>query len=139
MNHRLLLCGAFLGLALLAGCVDPSVIQERAEKARVSEEGLRASVQDGQTTRQEVLLRFGTPTATFEGGRILTFDLVLDPSGEWQRMALGNTSQWLYLHGRAISLVLVFGPEDRLVRHSLVGGLSRPVPPVQDAAPRPQS
>jgi outer membrane protein assembly factor BamE (lipoprotein component of BamABCDE complex) len=61
----MLLCGALLGLALLAGCVDPSVIQE---KTRVFETRLLEGIQDGHTTRQEVLLRLGVPTATFEGG-----------------------------------------------------------------------
>ncbi len=113
----LILC---LPLAFGSGCADPAVMQE---KTRAFESGLLSSIQDGQTTRQEVLLRYGTPSASFEGGRILTFDfLVDDPSGEWRRVESSPLSGWQYIRGRTSSLVLVFGPDDRLVRHSLVTG-----------------
>ena len=107
----------FLGLVLGIGCADPAVVQERT---RVFEAGLLSSIQDGRTTRQEALLQLGTPAASFEGGRILTFDFILDASGEWRRMGSGPQAELQYGRGRASSLVLVFGPDDRLVRHSLV-------------------
>ena len=123
----------FLGLALGLACVSPAAMQE---KARTFEAGLLGPLQDGQTTRQELLLRLGTPSSAFEGGRILTYDFVTDPNGEWRRAGSGHASDWLHPHPRSLSLVLVFGADDRLVRHSLVKGLS-PDPPLQGAAAPP--
>jgi len=122
------------GLALAVGCVDPSV---RQEKARAFEAQLLEPTQDGRTTRQEVLLRLGAPSSAFEGGRILTYDFVVNPDGEWQRVGNSRMSEWAYSHPHTSSLVLVFGPDDRLVRHSLVKDLRHPDPPVQDAASSP--
>lgn len=127
----LILC---LPLAFGIGCADPAVMQE---KTRAFESGLLSSIQDGQTTRQEVLLRLGTPSASFEGGRILTYDFVVDMAGQWQRVGTSVVSDWLYPLPRASSLVLVFGPEDRLVRHSLVTGPRNAAPPVTAHAPVP--
>lgn len=123
-----------LGLVLGIGCADPAVVQE---KTRVFEAGLLSSIQDGRTTRQEVLLQFGTPAASFEGGRILTFDFTLDTTGEWRRMGSSPLAEWQYGRGRASSLVLVFGPDDRLVRHSLVKDQSLVEPAPRDAASSP--
>ncbi len=120
MRTRALPLLFFLGLAFGSGCADPAVMQE---KTRAFESGLLSSIQDGQTTRQEVLLRYGTPSASFEGGRIFTFDFLVDyPSGEWRRVESSLLSGWQYIRGSSSSLVLVFGPDDRLVRHSLVTG-----------------
>lgn len=120
MRTRALLLACLISLALGFGCVDPAVMQE---KTRVFQAGLLASLQDGQTTRQEILLRYGTPSASFEGGRILTFDFLVDyPSGEWRRVESSPLGGWQYIRERTSSLVLVFGPDDRLVRHSLVTG-----------------
>jgi hypothetical protein len=124
----------FLGLALGVACVSPGV---RQEKARTFEVGLLGPLQDGRTTRQEVLLRLATPSSTFEEGRILIYDYVLDPDGEWRRTGVGRTSDWSYPHPRTSSLVLVFGPDDRLVRHSLVRDPRQPDPAAQDAAAAP--
>ena len=123
------------GLALGISCLDPAVIQE---KERVFEAGVLEGIQDGRTTRQEVLLRLGSPTAVFEGGRILTYDFAMEPTGEWRRVGLGTLSGWSYAHPRTASLVLVFGPEDRLVRHGLVKNLRTPEPPPQETAAPPQ-
>ena len=136
MHPRALLPMLSLGLALGVACVSPSA---RQEKARAFEAGLLGSIQDGQTTRQEVLLRLGTPSSAFEGGRILTYDFVMNLDGEWQRAGSGQVSDWAYPHPRLASLVLVFGPDDRLVRHSLVKGPRQPEPPVQEVAPPPPS
>lgn len=122
-----------LGLTLGLACVSPAAMQE---KARTFEAGLLGPLRDGQTTRQELLLRLGTPSSAFEGGRILTYDFVVDPAGEWHRAGADATSEWAFSHPRTASLVLVFAPDDRLLRHSLVKDL-RPDPPVQDAAAPP--
>lgn len=123
----------FLALVLGLACVSPAAMQE---KARTFEAGLLGPLRDGQTTRQDLLLRLGTPSSAFEGGRILTYDFVVDPAGEWHWAGAGATSEWAYSHPRTVSLVLVFAPDDRLLRHSLVKDL-RPDPPIQDTAPLP--
>ena len=123
-----------LALALGLACVDPSA---SLEKARTFEARLLEPVQDGRTTRQEVLLRLGTPSSTFEGGRILTYDFLADPDGEWRRVGSSGANDWAYPHPRTASLVLVFGPDDRLVRHSLVKDPCQAEPPVQGAAGSP--
>ncbi len=120
-----------MALALGVACVSPSA---RQEKARTFEAGLLGPIQDGRTTRQEVLLRLGTPTSAFEGGRILTYDFVVDLNGEWRRAGGGGASDWTYPHPRTSSLVLVFGPDDRLVRHSLVKDPRQSDPSPQDVA-----
>lgn len=106
-----------LGLAVGLGCLDPAVIQERQ---RAFEAGVLEGIQDGRTTRQEVLLRLGGPSAAFEEGRILTYDFVMEASGEWRRVGAIATNDWSFAWPRTASLVLVFSPEDRLVRHNLV-------------------
>ena len=68
---------------------------------------------------------------------ILTYDFVVDMAGHWQRVGTSVVSDWLYPLPRASSLVLVFGPEDRLVRHSLVTGPRNAAPPVTPPAPVP--
>lgn len=123
-----------LALALGLACVGPSA---RLEKARTFEAGLLEPVQDGQTTRQEVLLRLGTPSASFEGGRILTYDFQVGLDGEWRRAGVGQASDWANPYPRASSLVLVFGPDDRLIRHSLVKDPCQPEPPASPAAGSP--
>ncbi|NWJ40933.1 MAG: hypothetical protein HXX12_08170 [Geothrix sp.] len=135
MRSRALLLALPIGLALGVGCVDPGVVQE---KARAFEAGLLEPIQDGRTTRQEVLLRLGTPSAAFEGGRILTYDFVVDLSGEWRRVGTSVLSDWSYALPRTTTLVLVFGPEDRLVRHSLVKDLRKVEQPPREAASTPQ-
>lgn len=109
-----------MGLALGHGCLDPAVIQE---KTRLFEAGLLEAVRDGQTTRQEVLLQLGAPSAAFEEGRILTYDFVMEAAGEWRRVGSASVSSWSYAWPRISSLVLVFGPDGRVIRHSLVKDL----------------
>ncbi|MFN7958979.1 MAG: hypothetical protein U0P46_11755 [Holophagaceae bacterium] len=124
-----------LGLALGPGCIDPALVQE---KTRAFEAGLLEFIQEGRTTRQEILLRLGAPSAAFEGGRILTYDFVMEPSGEWRRVGATGVSGWSTAWPRTASLVLVFGPEDRLVRQNLVKDPRSSERPPQEAAASPQ-
>ena len=124
-----------LALAMGLGCLDPAVVQERL---RTFEAGVLEGIQDGRTTRQEVLLRLGGPSAVFEEGRILTYDFVMEPSGEWQRVGTIAAGGWSYDWPRTASLVLVFGPEDRLVRHNLVRDRRTVDPLPRESAAPPQ-
>jgi len=85
-------------------------------------QGLLAFLADGKTTRQEVLLQLGAPTAQFEGERILSYAFHVDNKGEWRRVERRSNSDGRanFLPGTS-SLVLVFGPDGVLLQHSLVG------------------
>ena len=86
--------------------------------------GPLAFLQDGRTTREEVLLSLGTPSAHFEGDRVLTYAL-WNTSGEtWVRRgrSLGTNpagSPPAYTQPTD-NLVLVFDASGVLTRHSLV-------------------
>lgn len=118
MPRRMFLKGLAATFSALLACSDPSIA---IEKFRAFETGTLGALQDGRTTRQEILLKFGTPSATFEGERILTYDFVRDPQGEWRRVGTVLISDWRFnfIPG-SCSLVLVFGPDGLLVRHGLV-------------------
>ena len=75
---------------------------------------LLSFIRDGATTREEVLLKLGTPSAEFEGQRILTYEIRIDKKGEAH---LIPPLRYRLYH----NLVLVFGPDAVLEKHSLVG------------------
>jgi outer membrane protein assembly factor BamE (lipoprotein component of BamABCDE complex) len=61
----------FLVILLLSGCaetrlqtVDDSIVQQQL-----------ALLEDGKTTKQDILLKFGIPSAQFEGEKIFTYRL----------------------------------------------------------------
>lgn len=110
-----------LVLPIWGGCTTPTV--KRLPEQR-SASGLLASIQDGVTTRQELILRLGTPSTQFEGQRILTYQVRMDKGGEWQIFWPRRLSQhsWLgHWESGVYSLVLVFNSDGILVKHSLVG------------------
>lgn len=111
---------AVLGLAAV-GCED--VAKPDATQARVEE--FFAFVQDGRTTREEALLKFGVPARQFEGGRILTWRLRVDPPGTVGPLGSSAAATdpryatWPPgTHG--YDLVLVFDAQGRVERHSKV-------------------
>jgi hypothetical protein len=126
MTHRLAIPGCALSLALFSACLNPTVAQEKYHTFQASTLGF---IQDGKTTRQEILLRLGTPVGQFEGDRILTYDFVRDQAGEWRRVGTTSLSDWRfnYIPGSS-SLVLVFRPDGVLERHALVPDREWPPP-----------
>jgi hypothetical protein len=113
-------CGLFLGLALLSGCTPPLLRQVLPAELQG---GPFAFLADGRTTREEVLLRLGTPSARFEGERILTYAISRRASGGWVwpgRSLEGGRKAPLFQARGMENLVLVFGSDGSLVRHSLV-------------------
>lgn len=85
---------------------------------------LSEQIIDGTTTREQVLLRFGDPSAQFEGGRILTYRINISPEGQPQVVARtlieGANDRLVSSWERPLfSLVLVF-EGNRVVRHSVV-------------------
>ena len=102
-------------LGYAAGC------ESQPPTAAQLEQGPLAFLHDGQTTKEDVLLKLGVPTAQFEGERILTYRLVADAQGmhvvgrEHVKAGQDSSSHEIAEY----SLVLVF-EGNALGRHSLV-------------------
>lgn len=71
-------------------------------------------LQDGQTTREEIVLRLGPPSQTMEKESILFYRLGEEKSGHFIREP---HDQW---YGVRSSLVLVLDEKGVLQKHSLV-------------------
>jgi hypothetical protein len=74
-------------------------------------------LQIGQTTRQQVLLKLGQPSASFEQEKILTYRLGEDPKQGYYLISPKAALPWQAVH---YSLVLVFDANGLLERQSLV-------------------
>lgn len=135
MPHWLFHLGGAIGVVLCLSCTNPSVA---LEKFRTLETGTLGFLRDGQTTRQEILTHLGTPSARFEGDRILTYDFVRNTLGDWRRVGTTVVSDWRFTYGPgSCSLVLVFQADGTLARHTLVKDQEWPVtsPPQETGNP----
>ncbi|HSH15160.1 MAG TPA: hypothetical protein VLD18_03940 [Verrucomicrobiae bacterium] len=79
--------------------------------------GLLAFLQPGSTTRQEVVLALGQPSATLEQERILTYRIGEDPRQGYYVITAKALMPWEAVRH---SLVLVFDVEGVLQQHRLV-------------------
>lgn len=101
-----------------AGCAaEPIKPVELREKVEVE-------LVDGRTTREQVLLKFGEPSAQFEGGRIFTYRVDVHDDGTWhvvgRRLVAPKAQHWDSTWEQTrFSVVLVF-EGSVLRRHSLV-------------------
>jgi hypothetical protein len=115
------LLGLCCALTLLFGCRPPTLQQGESSFLHT---GSLAFLEDGKTTREAVLWRLGTPSAHFEGDRILTYGVWKSSAGDWIRRGRSQASSRKGLHlgfqQPTDDLVLVFDPTGVLVRHSLV-------------------
>jgi hypothetical protein len=110
-----------LGILVLAeGCESTPQIQMADPKVLLKWE--RTFIQDGVTTREQVVLKLGVPSAQFEGDRIMIYQLLVDNDGKWHLAApMINQSNGLRMWAEGTySLVLVFGTDGVLLKHSLV-------------------
>lgn len=103
---------AFLFFALLAGCVTPP----NARK------DLLAFLEPGRTTREEVLLKLGQPSGSFEQEKILTYRL-----GQYGEEGYFIIAPKVFIPAQGaswqnvnFSLVIVFDEQGRLRKHELV-------------------
>lgn len=115
-----LLLSPLLGLTLLVGCTPP--VLRQAGPAELQAEWL-AFLVDGKTSREDVLLRLGTPSAHLEGDRLLTYAFSPNRAGAWSPATRRwDPTQKIYVYSgyRIGSLVLVFAGDGRLLRHGLV-------------------
>jgi len=129
VNTGFVLACTFLptGCATAVAQLEPQLVNERLP-----------FVQDGKTSKEEVLRSLGEPDYRFEGGRILTYKMchMLGPEWfHWGNFPLSPpTSEPLLTHEKAKALlgavrcspertntlILVFGPNDLVERHSVV-------------------
>jgi hypothetical protein len=118
MTSRLI-CLAVIA-SLLAACATETV--KSVAPASLPEIRVLAFLRDDETTREDVLLRLGVPTAQLEGDRILMYQLNTDAKGRWYLSAPewnSATGMRTWRTGTS-SLVLVFDEAGVLRRHSLV-------------------
>jgi len=123
VNIGLVLACTFLltGCATVVAQLEPQLVSERFP-----------FVQDGKTSKEEVLHSLGEPDYPYEGGRILAYKMCYVPEPKWfpwgnyplsspiseplrPSRALGGCSP-----ERTNTLILVFGPDDLVERHSVV-------------------
>ena len=81
---------------------------------------------DQKTEREEIIMRLGEPSWSFENGRILTYRISLDKKGNVNPVRLtNNKNDSTFSHMAPISikfysLVLIFSARNILEKHSLL-------------------
>ena len=115
-----LIVSAIAIIVLATGCATTQV--QSADPQLLFESELLAFIRDGVTTREEVALKLGIPSAQFEGEKILMYQLRADKAGKWQLTApqISATTGFREWEQGTCSLVLVFGSDGVLRKHSLV-------------------
>lgn len=107
---RLRLVAIVLGAMCLAGCATPPI--------QGADPHLLEFLRDGASTRDEVMLALGQPSATFQQERVLTYRLGEDAKqGYFVEQPHATNLPWV---GVRYSLVLVFDAGGTLQKHSLV-------------------
>ena len=114
--------GLFLVSALLlVGCatvvvpLEPQLVSERL-----------SFIRDGKTSKEEVLSRLGEPDSRYQGEQILTYVMCEDISlGGRVRLSHTRTTDkkseaFPCSPAHTNNLILVFGPDDLVARHSVV-------------------
>lgn len=107
-------------IVILTGCATPRV--QTADTKLLFSSELLGFIRDGITTREEVVLKLGIPSAQFEGEKILTYQLRADQAGKWHLVApqINRITGFREWREETCSLVLVFGEDGVLRKHSLV-------------------
>ena len=110
----------FLIILLLSGCaetrlqtVDDSILAQQL-----------SLLEDGKTTKEDILLKFGIPSALFEGERILTYRLRFNQKENRFEVVSREVdrrdprfAEWLQTE---YNLVLVFDEKHILQKHSML-------------------
>ena len=120
IGRSLLIVSAIALIILATGCATPKI--QPADPQLLFKSDLLSFIQDGVTTREEVILKLGIPSAQIEGEKILMYQLRADQDGKWHLVApLWNVSTGVraWREGTC-SLALVFGGNGILQKHSLV-------------------
>ena len=110
----------FLILLLLSGCAETKLqtLDDLALQQQL------ALLEDGKTTKQDILLRFGIPSAQFEGERIFTYRLrYYQDKNRFEVIAREvdrkdpRFAEWMQTE---YNLVLVFDDKHILQKHSML-------------------
>ena len=110
----------FLVLLLASGCaetslqtVDDSILQQQL-----------ALLEDGKTTKQDILLKFGIPSSQFEGERIFTYRLRFNQNENRFEVISREVdrrdprfAEWMQTE---YNLVLIFDEKHVLQKHSML-------------------
>ena len=110
----------FLIILLLSGCAETRL--QTVDDATVQQQ--LALLEDGRTTKEDILLKFGIPSSQFEGEKILTYRLRFNQkenrfevvSREVDRRDPRFT-EWIQTE---YNLVLVFDEKHILQKHSML-------------------
>jgi hypothetical protein len=123
MKRALLLLLPSLGL-IAAACSTPSGEKLVSDPALFEKSEL-SFIRAGATSRDEIIFRLGSPSSTFESDRILIYQVGFESSGKAHLYAprILRAEQKYSIRDwerGTFSLVLVFGPDGLLSKHSLV-------------------
>jgi len=112
MNLKFL--AALVLLSLLVGCSTTTPLRGRAD--------LLDFLLDNQTTKEEVLLKLGQPSAQFQTEKVLTYRLGKEEQNRGYYVVTRevNPRGWPTWTNAKFSLVLVFDAQGLLRKHSLV-------------------
>ena len=113
-----------MAIVLLAtGCATPHV--QSADPQLLFKSELLGFIQDGVTTREELVVKLGIPSAQFEGEKILIYQLWADQAGKWHLVSSQISSNYGSMVSQTgmSSLVLVFGDDGVLRKHNMVTAL----------------
>ena len=105
---------------ILSGCETPPPPETMPPDQFLQQE--LGFIKDGAITREEVIMRLGMPSATFEEDGILLYPFVPDGSGGWSigGARFMSTSPLRAWEPHTCNLVLVFDEDGVLERHKLV-------------------
>ena len=108
-------CSLFTFMALIASCnsCNPDIRPLTVDLLVESE--LLSFIQDGEATRGEILQKLGPPHQEAKKQGIIFYRIYIDDEGT------ANLRPCAILFASCHSLVLVFGDDGILERHSLVG------------------
>jgi hypothetical protein len=100
---------------VLSGCLFLFVLAGCATTNHVYNKDLLSFLEDGKTSRDEVLLKLGNPSSKFEGERIFTYKIGGDKEKGYR--VLYPCPRW---EGVGYSMILVFDENSILSKHSLI-------------------
>jgi len=110
----------FLIILLLSGCAETRL--QTVDDATLQQQ--LALLEDGKTTKEDILLKFGIPSALFEGERILTYRLRFNQKENRFEVISVEVDrrdprfrEWLQTE---YNLVLVFDEKHILQKHSML-------------------
>ena len=109
-----------LTILLLSGCAETRL--QTVDNATVHQQ--LALLEDGKTTKEDMLLKFGIPSAQFEGEKILTYRLLYNrKENRFEVVSLEvdrrdpRFREWVQTE---YNLVLVFDEKHILQKHSML-------------------